>query len=271
MQLSRLETLAIELIKEHRDQVKFMRSGTKSHDPLEFLKESDRGLSLSEVFRRMEEPGSWVALYNVQTDPEYRAMIWDAIESIGPQLDAGDPGAFEADGFIFISSAPSATPFHIDRENNLFLQIHGRKRMTVWQPDDREVVDETIIEEKIGLGTSSRARYQDSILKRAAVNQEFRAGEGVYMPSTSAHMTNTESLPVGADDTYSVSIGIVYYTTATRRSAYVYALNGYLRRMGLSPKPPYESGAIDALKYPVGRALVLAKQALVNFQLPPGM
>jgi hypothetical protein len=248
-----------------------VRSGTKCHDPLDFLPASDRGLSLSQVFRRIEEPESWVALYNVQSDPEYRKMIWQVLESVGPQLEQQDRGVFDADGFIFISSPPSATPFHFDRENNFFLQIHGRKRTTVWHPDNRDVVPEEIIEQKIGLGTSSKAQYADSFLGTAAVNAELGPGEGIYMPSTSAHMTNTESIPVNKDDAYSVSIGIVYYTKATRRSAYVYALNGYLRKFGLRPRPPYESRARDAIKFPLALGFVQAKRALARFVLPPGM
>jgi hypothetical protein len=38
------------------------------------------------------------------------------------------------------ATPPSVTPFHIDRENNFWLQIRSRKLMHVWDPTDSEVV-----------------------------------------------------------------------------------------------------------------------------------
>ncbi len=271
LQLSSLRGLAERFRSSGIDQVKFMRSGATSEDPLKILSEHDQGMSLGEVFERIEEPGSWVSLYNVQTDPEYRELVAEAMACVAPLLDAHDPGPFEADGFIFVSSAPSATPFHIDRENNFFLQIRGRKRMSVWDPSDRVVVPEVDVEDKIGRGSSSKVRFRNEFFERAVFNEELGPGQGVYMPSTAGHTTNTEALPIGQDDTYSVSIGLVYYTKATRRAAYAYALNDRLRRMGLRPRPPYESSMLDRLKYPFGRALVLSKRVAGGFKIPPGM
>jgi hypothetical protein len=271
LQLPSLRKLAERFRAGGTDQVKFMRTGAKSEDALKILSDSDKGYSLAEAFDRIEEPGSWISLYNVQTDPEYRGLVAEAMECVAPLLNEHDPGAFETDGFIFISSAPSATPFHIDRENNFFLQIHGRKRMSVWDPSDRTVVPERDIEDKIGRGAPSKVRFETGFFARAAFNEELGPGQGVYMPSTAGHTTNTEALPKGEDDTYSVSIGIVFYTKATRRAAYAYALNDYLRRLGMSPRPPYESAVLDSLKYPLGRSLVLAKKLVGGFTIPPGM
>ena len=271
LQLSALKTLALRFEAQRNGLVKFQRTGAKSADPLRVLSQSDRGMSVEEVFDKIEEPRSWISLYNVATDPEYRELVDQTMASVADLTETWDPGAFETDGFIFVSAPPSATPFHIDRENNFFLQIHGRKRMSVWHPDDRTVVPEAEIESKIGRGAASTAPFDDAHFQRAAFNEELVAGEGVYMPSTAGHTTNTEALPTGSDDTYSVSIGIVFYTRATRRAAYVYALNDQLRRLGLRPSPPFESPGRDRLKYPVGRAYLMAKRILRGFEIPPGM
>lgn len=272
LQLAALRRLGEKFEALGNGLVKFVRTGATSADPLEVHTRSDRGLSVSEAFARIEEPGSWVSLYNVQVDPDYRAMIREVVESTASWAERSDPGRFEYDGFIFVSSAPSATPFHIDRENNFFLQIHGRKRLSVWDPADRQVVPETEIEQKIGgRADVSTVRFDPGFFQRAVVNDELRPGDGVYMPSASGHTTNTEALPLGSDDTYSVSIGVVFYTRATRRAAYAYALNDYLRRFGFHPRPPYESPLLDRLKYPVGRSLVLAKRYLRGAVIPPGM
>src|SRR3546814_20656273 len=39
-------------------------------------------------------------------------------------------------GFIFISSPGSITPFHFDPEHNILLQLQGRKVMNVWPSGD---------------------------------------------------------------------------------------------------------------------------------------
>ena len=271
MQLAALKALALKFEAQGNGLVKFQRTGARSADALEVLSQSDRGMSIEEIFDRIEEPRSWISLYNVGTDPEYREMIDQIMESVAHLTDAFDPGAFETDGFVFVSAPPSATPFHIDRENNFFLQLHGRKRMSVWHPDDRTVVPEAEIESKIGRGAKSTVPFRDEYFKRAAFDAELRAGEGVYMPSTAGHTTNTEALPEGRDDTYSVSIGIVFYTRATRRAAYVYAVNDQLRRLGLNPRAPFDSPVRDAVKYPLGRSMIFAKKVLRGFEVPPGM
>ncbi len=252
-------------------QIKFVRKGTTSGDKLDPLSYDESRGSLSEVFSRIEEPGSWVSLYHVQTDPEYAEMLRAISTTVAGWQEALDPGAFDWAGFIFVSSPPSATPFHIDRENNFFLQIHGKKRMSVWDPADRHVVPESAIEDRMAHGANSNVHFDTSFFQRAIINDELGPGEGVYMPSTSGHTTNTEAKPAGPDDTYSVSIGVNFYTKATRRAGNNYALNYYLRRLGMNPRSPYESPALDKLKYPVARSLVLAKKYFRGFEIPPGM
>lgn len=271
LQLPALQGLAEKFHAASNNQVKFVRRGTTSADALKPLSNDELGRSIPEIFSSIEEPGSWVSLYNVQIDPAYAEMLRDISKTAASWQEALDPGAFDWAGFIFVSSPPSATPYHIDRENNFFLQIHGRKRLSVWDPSDRQVVPEVDIEDKIGLGSDSKVRFDQSFYQRAIINAELGPGEGAYMPSTAGHTTNTESLPVGTDDTYSVSIGVVYYTKATRRAGYAYALNDYLRRFGMKPTPPYESPLLDTLKYPLSRSLLLAKKYLRGFDIPPGM
>jgi hypothetical protein len=44
------------------------------------------------------------------------------------------------------------TPFHIDRENNFWLQIRGRKTLTLWDHRDRSVVPAEAVERFILFG-----------------------------------------------------------------------------------------------------------------------
>jgi len=55
-------------------------------------------------------------------------------------LRAADQRAIRAGLFLalcVLSAPPAQTPFHIDRDDNFWLQIRGSKRKTVWSPDAR--------------------------------------------------------------------------------------------------------------------------------------
>ena len=51
-----------------------------------------------------------------------------ALSEIKPFAELASTGMKQKQGFIFISSPGSVTPFHIDPENNFLLQIRGSKK-----------------------------------------------------------------------------------------------------------------------------------------------
>lgn len=268
LELPRLKQLAESLYAQGNGQVKFLGQEVTHSSPFEILTEAPVGTTVGGVFDRIHEPGSWIALYEVATDPDYRALIWEVLSSAESQIERSDPGIYKVDAFIFISSPPSLTPFHIDRENNFLLQIHGSKQFSVWNPSDRAAVSEKAIEDFVAHYNLDAVRFEESMLQSSAFNGKLRAGEGVYMPSTSAHMTRTgeEALSEG----YSVTMGVVFYTRAIQRAAYSYALNAFLRKLRLSPKPPYESQMRDRYKAALGRMLVQSRRLLRGETMPPG-
>jgi hypothetical protein len=209
------------------------------------------------VFRRIEEQGSWVALYNVETDPTYRGFLNEVTQSVRNLVDAEQPGMFNVGGFIFISTAPSVTPFHIDRENNFWLQVSGQKTISVWDHTDRQSVTGPAVEDFIVFGTLNKVKLTDSVEARGH-KFDVGPGDGVYFPSTSPHMTRCDVEKARPGQPVSISIGVVFYTEETRRQAYVHAINRVLRKVGVSPQVPGQSPLSDALKYPLGRAAVWA-------------
>src|SRR5690606_36528405 len=167
--------------------------------------------SIADIFARIEEPGSWISMYNVESDPQYREFLWEALGSIRAQIDVQQPGMFNVGGFSFVSAPPSVPPFHIDRENKFWLQIRGRKRINVWDPADRVAVSESAVEEFIARGDLTAVRYDESLRPRS-FEAQMGPGEGVYMPSTSAHMTAADVDWVRPGDGYAISIAMVFYT-----------------------------------------------------------
>ena len=96
-------------------------------------------------------------------------------------------------------------------------------------------------------------------------------GDGIYFPSTTPHMTRSDTSWVNQGNGVTASIGLTFYTPETRKAAYVHSFNNFLRRfLGAQPLPPRQSSNIDTLKYPLGRVLVKMKQILRNYKLPTG-
>ena len=223
------------------------------------------GRSIDEVFRRIEEPGSWVALYNVETHPTYQRFLEEVIGQVRPLIERDEPGVFNVGGFIFVSAPPSVTPFHIDRENNFWLQIRGRKTINVWDPTDRHVVTAKDRDGFVVHANLDPVKLKDGYQERS---HEFDVGpgDGVYFPSTSPHMTRSEPGWVEPGNGVSVSIGIVFYTDVTRRSANVHAWNLFLRKLGFEPSDVGTSVWMDRLKYPFGRTFVAFMTAFRGYK-----
>jgi len=96
---------------------------------------------------------------------------------------------------------------------------------------------------------------------------ETRPGDGVYFPSTSPHMTRTDS-GWGAEEGVAISVGVNFYTSVTRKTARVHQVNRLMRKCGLSPTYPGESRMVDALKAPLGRMAGAARWSLAKLRNP---
>src|SRR3546814_15209426 len=83
-------------------------------------------------------------------------------------------------GWIFITSPNTVTPFHFDKEHNFILQIHGRKRIYVWDHRDTVVASE----HSRALFHLSNERYllrwREEFRERARVF-DLEPGQGAYM------------------------------------------------------------------------------------------
>ncbi|MBO9513735.1 MAG: cupin [Variovorax sp.] len=265
LQLPELEALAKELAP--LKQCRFVRPGITQASAFAHDSVPPDGRSIEEVFRRIEEPGSWIALYDVEVIPRYKALLDHVLANVREIIDREQHGMFQVTGFVFISAPPSVTPFHIDRENNFWLMLHGRKVMNVWDRTDRTVVPLDAVEDFIVAHSLRKVKLKDEWRARS---HEFdvRAGDGVYFPSTSPHMTRSDPDWTAPGDRVAISIGVNFYTPVTRRTAQVHQLNRVLRKCGLSPRGPGESEALDALKAPFGKMAGLARSTLARVARP---
>ena len=195
------------------------------------------GLSVEETIRRIESCNSWMVLKWVEQDPEYCRLLDRCLDEIQIYSEKSAPGMKRREGFIFISSPGSITPFHFDQEYNFLLQVRGTKNIHVFP---RSIVTERDIEARFA--KEHRNLTFDETYQRTATTFELQPGQGVHVPIAAPHWVKN-----GND--VSISFSITFQTPASERRATLYRLNGHIRKLGITPAPVGESNARDAIKF----------------------
>ncbi len=218
------------------------------------------GLSIEETIRRIEQCRSWMVLKFVEDDPEYRRLLDDCLDEIRPMSEPVAPGMQKRQGFIFISSASSVTPYHMDPEYNFLLQVRGSKRVTIWNPADRSILSEKELED-----------YYSEREFQIAFKEEYRAkakrfslapGLGLHFPVTAPHFVEN-------GDEVSISFSITFQTPASERRRFLYGANARLRELGFKPSPVGQSALRDSTKHIAFRAVRFAKSLLTGSRAKP--
>jgi len=203
------------------------------------------GLSVEETIRRIAECRSWMVLKRVEREPAYRALLAQCLAEVEEFSEPLRPGMHFAQGFIFLSSPGSITPYHMDPEHNFLLQIRGTKRVHQWDPRDRTVVSERDLERFYG--GAHRNMVLGEAQRSAATIVDLKPGFGLHFPVTAPHFVQN-----GPE--VSLSFSITFRTPDLERRSVVYAVNGYLRRHGWQPSAFGVHPRVDSLKYTAFRA-----------------
>ncbi|MFL6278014.1 MAG: cupin-like domain-containing protein [Blastocatellia bacterium] len=203
------------------------------------------GLSVEETIRRIEDCQSWMVLKHVELDGEYNALLDQCLDEVQMHSEPLAPGMRKREGFIFISSPASVTPYHLDPEYNFLLQIRGGKSVHIWSPEDRTVLTDEDLEDFYTSEAQNNLRFKPEHEPRAFVF-ELTPGRGLHFPVTAPHWVEN-------GNGVSVSFSITFRTPASERRAVVYGVNAALRRRGWKPRPVGRSAMLDAMKYHAGR------------------
>ncbi len=210
-------------------------------------------LSIDETMRRIESAGAWIDLKSAERSPEYGRVldrcISDLLEVSGRELAAKMRKTQMA---IFITSPNRLSTYHIDSECNFLLHLRGKKQISLFSKYDREVLTEQEIERSWTVDTNA-AIYKPQFQDRADV-VTLLPGKGVHIPVNAPHWVQN-------GDDISVSVAILFHWW-NRDYANLYAANYYLRRLGASPSPPFQSKLRDTLKQPLGAAAIKLRQTL---------
>jgi hypothetical protein len=212
-------------------------------------------LDPEDVITQIETAGAWMVLKRVEHHPTYRALLEEVLDSVAKAR--GFSGVKQArftdiQGFMFVSSPNSTTPFHLDSEDNFFVQIHGDKQFAIYDNSDRSIASEDQIEHAI---TKHRnLKFDEAYAARGTVN-ELKPGEGVFVPYIWPHWVKTK-------DTYSISLAITWKTPEVKRRNELYVANSMLRDRGFPQQAPGVNPGFDGLKVAAVQTLALAAAPL---------
>lgn len=241
--LPRIAQLAAEL---PRDLIEYNSGDAAiSQDP-DKIKRVD--LDPVEVVKRIETAGAWMVLKHVEKSPEYRAILEDTLLSVAHARgfnSLADAGFSQVEGFLFVSSPNSTTPFHMDAEDNFFVQIHGEKIFAIYDNSDGSIADEAQVEYSI---TKHRnVPYSDSFRPRSVVYRLF-GGDGCYVPYLWPHWVKTAG-------SYSISLAITWKTAEVKRQNDLHVVNSMLRGLRLPQGAPGKNPVLDSVKLAVFRTV----------------
>jgi hypothetical protein len=211
------------------------------------------GLSVAETIRRIEECRSWMALKNVERDPEYRVLV----DAVLDEVQAGSlrtlPGLHARQAFIFLSSPEAVTPLHMDPEHNVLHQIRGSKIVHLWDPR-REA---NLSDEELERFYTTDDHRGFTLRRLEGPDGEFALGPGdaLHFPYEAPHWVKN-----GPE--VSVSFSTTWQSAWSRRKASIHRFNARLRRLGLRPRPFGTSPARDSVKAGTLAALRGARRLL---------
>ena len=187
------------------------------------------GLGIAETIRSIETNGSWMVLKFVEQLPEYRALLHETLAEIEPAVRAATGEMLKLEGFVFISSPNAVTPFHMDPEHNILLQLKGSKTMTVFPAGDGELVTGEA-HEAFHRGAHRNLEWREEFAGRGEAF-ELVPGKAVYVPVKAPHWVRN-----GPET--SLSLSITWQSEWAYREQYAHRMNALLRRFGMSPAMP---------------------------------
>ena len=182
------------------------------------------GLTIGETIRTIEENKSWVVIKNVERDPAYAALLDELLGELQLFVKSATGRMAHREAFIFLSSPGSVTPFHMDPEHNILLQIEGEKEMTVFPPADPLLVPAEQ-SEAFHAGGHRNLHWDDIFLKKGEVVR-LSPGAAVLVPVKAPHFVKN-----GAG--VSISFSITWRSSRSVAEGELHSFNRLLRARGL--------------------------------------
>jgi hypothetical protein len=201
-----------------------------------------------------------IMLKRVHEEPEYQEIL-QALEAELSRLASIDMASRYRDGLmtILISSPGRVTPYHMDGEANLLMQIRGTKSVYIFDGNNREVLSSQELE-KFWSGDIHAPVYREHLQDRAW-RFELAPGLGVSNPVIFPHWVQN-----GPEVSISLSVN---FKRRVDNEADAHRVNRQLRKLGLHPKEPGRARFVDHTKGVVYRTARRVKKGLASLSAKP--
>ncbi len=186
----------------------------------------ENGLSIEETILSIEENGSWMVLKNIEHDATYKALLESCLGDLGAQIEAATGKRYRQEGFIFISSPNSVTPFHMDPEHNILMQIRGEKTMRVYPVNDPDILTPEM-HEAYHTGGHRNMVHKDEFETKATAFH-LTPGKALHVPVKAPHWVQN-------GDKTSISLSITWRSEQSDKEADIHLMNSILRKKGMAP------------------------------------
>jgi hypothetical protein len=195
--------------------------------------------TLEEAMERIECTGAWVILKHAERDPEYKVLMETIMADI-QQMSGRNlrKSTKNLEAQIMLTSPDRITPYHLDNECNVLVQIKGEKDIYVFDQRDREVLTEVELE-RFWVGDWNAGEYKLRCQDKARAFH-LAPGAAVHIPVNAPHWVKNN-----ANVSISLSINFEWKDELVPN---VYRANFFLRKLGIQPKPPGQSRVSDTLK-----------------------
>lgn len=197
------------------------------------------GLDPVATMEGIETNGSWMVLKFIEQDAAYARLLDEALAPIEAAIAPATGPMLKREGFLFVSSPGSMTPFHMDPEHNILAQVRGTKTFSVWPAGDTRFAP-LAEHERFHAGGHRNLPWDDGFLV-AGTPHELAAGQAIYVPVKAPHYVRN-----GPE--VSVSLSVTWRSGWSFREQYAHGWNGWLRARGLRPRPPRRYPADNHLK-----------------------
>ncbi|MBT2188832.1 cupin-like domain-containing protein [Sphingobium nicotianae] len=178
------------------------------------------GLSVADTIRTIEENRSWVVLKNVERDPAYGALLDALLAELEPVVRPRTGPMEHREAFIFFTSPGSVTPFHMDPEHNILMQIEGEKVMHVFPVADPSLVPPEQ-SEAFHAGAHRNLHWEDDFLAKDDP-VHLTPGTAVLMPVKAPHFVQN-------GDAVSISFSITWRSERSVAEGELHSFNRLLR------------------------------------------
>jgi hypothetical protein len=215
-----------------------------------------QGLTREDAIDRLEETRAYIALYNPESDAEYKPVIEGLLGELGLALRSRERSFNWYSTYVFISAHDAVTPYHMDREMNFLLQVRGTKTVQLWDPRDDSVMQPAQRDALFSFSQDFRPPYDASLAEKARIF-DLRPGLGVHHPFIAPHLVTT-------GPNLSISLAITFRTPRSDVWSDAHSFNHRFRPLGLGGIDVGRHASIDALKAGAFRAMRSVKSAVAG-------